>query len=65
MFSNKKDIANCYSILGVKKSASNEQIKAAYRKLVKKYHPDKFKPNPNYSDEKNEKLKTKHHDKEY
>jgi molecular chaperone DnaJ len=29
-----------YSILGVKKDASADQIKKAYRKLARKYHPD-------------------------
>lgn len=33
-----------YSILGLTKTASNAEIKAAYRRLVKIYHPDK---NPN------------------
>jgi curved DNA-binding protein len=29
-----------YRILGVKKTASEKEIKAAYRKLARKYHPD-------------------------
>ena len=34
---NKRDL---YEVLGIKKNASKDEIKSAYRKLAKKYHPD-------------------------
>lgn len=36
-----------YKILGVDQKASEKEIKSAYRKLVKKYHPDKTKGDKN------------------
>ena len=38
-----------YSILGVKRSANNAEIKKAYRKLSLQHHPDK---NPDDADAK-------------
>jgi len=35
-----------YKILGVAKTASQEEIKKAYRELVRKYHPDLHKEEP-------------------
>lgn len=37
---------NPYEVLGIKEGASLEEIKAAYREQVKKYHPDKHQDNP-------------------
>lgn len=43
---------NLYEVLGVKEDASQAEIKSAYRKLVKQYHPDL-----NKSEEAAEKIK--------
>ncbi len=37
---------NPYQVLGVPEGASPEAIRAAYRELVKKYHPDRYQDNP-------------------
>ncbi len=37
---------NPYEVLGLKRGASQEEIKTAYRALVKKYHPDRYQNNP-------------------
>lgn len=35
-----------YSILGVNSSATDDEVKRAYRELARKYHPDNYQNNP-------------------
>ncbi len=37
---------NPYKVLEIDENATQQQIKDAYRRLVKKYHPDKYVDNP-------------------
>ena len=45
-------MANYYDVLGVSKTASQDEIKSAYRKKAKQYHPDLNKDNPEEAAEK-------------
>ena len=45
-----------YAVLGVDRNATDEQIKAAYREMARKYHPDNFGSDPTAAELANEKM---------
>lgn len=50
---------NAYAILGISKSATNDEVKKAYRKMAKKHHPDKLQHlGPTHSKAAAEKFKS-------
>ena len=49
-----------YSILGISRDASDEEVKKAYRKMSRKYHPDANIDNPN-KEQAEEKFKQVQH----
>ena len=48
-------VTDPYKVLGVSPEATDEEIKSAYRQLVRKYHPDNYADSP-LADLANEKM---------
>jgi curved DNA-binding protein CbpA len=53
----RRDSWHCYLILGLEPGASLREVKAAYRALVKKWHPDQFHHDPHLQQLAEDKLK--------
>lgn len=51
-----RQMKNPYEVLGISPSATNEEVRDAYRALAKKYHPDNYVDNP-LADMAEEKMK--------
>lgn len=49
-------MSNPYSVLGISPNATDEEVKAAYKEMARKYHPDNYVNNP-LSDLAAEKMK--------
>ena len=45
-----------YDVLGVSKNATREEIRKAYKNLVKKYHPDLYGGDKSYADKKTKEI---------
>lgn len=46
-----------YTVLGVSRNATDDEIKKAYRDLARKYHPDRYASNPDLAELASEKMK--------
>ena len=55
------DSKDYYDVLGVSKNATEDDIKRAYRKLARKYHPDLNKDNPKAAEEKFKEVNEAYH----
>jgi len=51
------DVERYYQVLGLKRGASADQVKEAYRDLAKVWHPDRFGTDPRLQHKAQEKLK--------
>lgn len=45
-----------YDTLGIKKDATNQEIKDAYKKLIKKYHPDVYSGDKSFAEKKTQEI---------
>ena len=52
----KKKMTDPYKVLGVSPNASDDEIKSAYRALVRKYHPDNYDDDNPLKELANEKM---------
>lgn len=48
---------NPYEVLGISSTATDDEVKAAYRALAKKYHPDNFAETPELESVASEKMR--------
>ena len=51
-------VANYYAVLGVPSTATKKEIKAAFKKLAVKYHPDKNRGNEIWAKDKFQEINT-------